>query len=812
MSSPKTPSILHWRYLLLIYVVLLLLSAFFRSSPTKSEPITYVDYSASQEPLLIYLSDADTPNSEIILHFDSTYSKIVFPAFNASYEKQADSLFNLVSRFNASSMHVIGEGTGGSVAVHLASKLPDSIESLTLISAHGIEELELLGGYHLNQAIYSTLHTVYQLLDYGIPHFGYWKSLRTSILRTSIQADSDQRVIRNMMLDIDLPVLIIHTEDARIRKEVSVEHQRIMPQSELQFVHSGTNTISTIRMFIQHVESGKALSRNQVDEETFQKSLEPFVADKSLRAEGKALIILMLVIIFSTLISEDLTCIGTGLLIARGFIGFFPGVAACLIGIFVGDILLYLAGRWLASGTLHRAPVKWFISEKDIERSYHWFQAKGPMIIIASRFIPGSRLPTYFSAGAIGASFWMFIFYFGVASIIWTPILVGLAVLVGQEMMGYFSVYQDYALWVLIGFFTAFFLLFKLVIPSFTYKGRRLLVGSFKRFWNWEFWSPFVLYTPVVLFLFTRWIKFRSISLVTLVNPEIEAGGFIKESKSGILESIQAKEVLPECVVLNSSLSDFEKIEQAEQFMMHKNLTFPVVLKPDIGERGKGVHIAKSRPQLERALKNIEGHIILQEYVGGEEFGVFYMRFPDEANGNIFSLTKKEYLSLEGDGVHTLESLILKDPRAVCLANIHFEQHTDELYRIPPKGKRISLVEIGTHSRGAIFKDAAPDITPALVQEIDRISKSMPNFYFGRFDIKTPSTLHLKEGNAFKVMEVNGLTSESTHIYDPRYTFFYAVKTLCRQWALAYEIAENVKEKHPHRVPVSLKKLIQKLT
>src|SRR4029453_18153641 len=49
----------------------------------------------------------------------------------------------------------------------------------------------------------------------------------------------------------------------------------------------------------------------------------------------------------STLISEDLTCIAAGLLIAQGQIGFGLGAFACFLGIFVGDILLFLTGRYL---------------------------------------------------------------------------------------------------------------------------------------------------------------------------------------------------------------------------------------------------------------------------------------------------------------------------------------------------------------------------------------------------------------------------------------------------------------------------------
>lgn len=47
----------------------------------------------------------------------------------------------------------------------------------------------------------------------------------------------------------------------------------------------------------------------------------------------------------ASLVSEDLTCIGVGLLVARGHVGFGSGVAACAFALWLGDLALYGAGR-----------------------------------------------------------------------------------------------------------------------------------------------------------------------------------------------------------------------------------------------------------------------------------------------------------------------------------------------------------------------------------------------------------------------------------------------------------------------------------
>ncbi len=46
----------------------------------------------------------------------------------------------------------------------------------------------------------------------------------------------------------------------------------------------------------------------------------------------------------------------------------------------------------------------------------------------------------------------------------------------------------------------------------------------------------------------------------------------------------------------------------------------------------------------------------------------------------------------------------------------------------------------------------------------------------------------LLAGRDFKVLELNGLTSEAAHIYDPETSIFEAWRVLGRQWRLAFKI------------------------
>ena len=100
----------------------------------------------------------------------------------------------------------------------------------------------------------------------------------------------------------------------------------------------------------------------------------------------------------------------------------------------------------------------------------------------------------------------------------------------------------------------------------------------------------------------------------------------------------------------------------------------------------------------------------------------------------------------------------------------------------------MQLVEIGTHCRGAIFLDGGETITPALEERVDQIAKTFDGFFFGRFDIRVPSREDLMAGRNIKIVELNGVTSEATHIYDPKLSVFDAYRTLFRQWRIAFEI------------------------
>jgi hypothetical protein len=327
------------------------------------------------------------------------------------------------------------------------------------------------------------------------------------------------------------------------------------------------------------------------------------------------------------------------------------------------------------------------------------------------------------------------------------------------------------------------------VLPIFLpYKNRRLFWGFILRKLRWEFWPLWVFYLPVIFNIALLAIRFKSATLFSACNPAIPGGGVVGESKARILDGLASSfDRVARYRLIPLSPNQAERKLLISDFMRENNLSFPIVLKPDVGERGMGVKIIKSSGEIDLFLKNAQFDTIVQEYIEGHEFGVFYFRYPDEEKGSIFSITNKILPVVVGDGINTLERLILGDSRAVCLARIYFAKNSDRLDSIPRRGEECRLTDLGTHSKGAVFSDGSELKTQALEDAFDKISRSFEGFFFGRYDVRTPSIETFKNGE-FSIIELNGATSEATHIYDPKFNLIAAYKTLFEQWRICFEI------------------------
>ena len=320
-----------------------------------------------------------------------------------------------------------------------------------------------------------------------------------------------------------------------------------------------------------------------------------------------------------------------------------------------------------------------------------------------------------------------------------------------------------------------------------------------------EFWPPVLFYLPVGFYYLWLALRFRGLTLPTASNPSIYAGGMVGESKAQIFSLVPDRfRSLIAPYALFRWPQGVDTVDGAlaatREAMGRAGLAYPIVAKPDVGQRGDGVRPVRSdeqlRAYLERFPRNAE--ILLQELVGYPgEAGVMYFRRPGEDRGTIFSLTLKEFPAVVGDGKRTLRELILADRRARRIRKLYFRRHEAELNRVVEAGRRFPLVFAGNHCKGAVFKDGCHLATPKMLDAFHRIAVSMPEFHFGRFDIRFRDLDSLRAGIGFKIFEINGAGAEATHIWDARTTLPQAYGTLFRQFRALFEIgAENRRRGH----------------
>ncbi len=268
------------------------------------------------------------------------------------------------------------------------------------------------------------------------------------------------------------------------------------------------------------------------------------------------------------------------------------------------------------------------------------------------------------------------------------------------------------------------------------------------------------------------------------------------EAKGDILDAFQGGDQRVKIArylrVAGGGASAFEEVRG---FLEKEGLSYPIVLKPDYGQRGQGVEIVRDEAAAKRWIQACGEGFMAQEMIGGLEFGVHWSKFPDDEVGEIASLCGKHPQRVIGDGESSLERLILRDERAVMMAGYYLKKYASRLTRVLDEGEEFVLAPIGTHSRGAVFTDERALVTEQLREVFDELSARFPGFNFGRYDVKVPSIEDLQAGRNIVVLELNGVMGEPAHIYQPGYPWRRGMQDLCGHFKKAAEIGEAWREK-----------------
>ena len=260
----------------------------------------------------------------------------------------------------------------------------------------------------------------------------------------------------------------------------------------------------------------------------------------------------------------------------------------------------------------------------------------------------------------------------------------------------------------------------------------------------------------------------------------------LTESKKKILDLLPGN-LIPKTLFFNYPVSKDEVITAMES----NSIRFPIIIKPDYGERGKRVEKIEDSVELAKYLNINRLNVIIQEFIDYPvELGIFYIRHPDENDGTITSIVKKKLLYIVGDGNSKVKDLIKQNPRALIQLKDLEKRHPDLMNLIPGRNEKIELVSIANHCRGTTFINGNYLINKSLLSVIDDIGKNINGFFYGRFDIRCENIEDLNEGNNFKILELNGAKSEPAHIYHPGFPIIEAYKVLFEHWNEIYKIAQ----------------------
>ncbi len=257
------------------------------------------------------------------------------------------------------------------------------------------------------------------------------------------------------------------------------------------------------------------------------------------------------------------------------------------------------------------------------------------------------------------------------------------------------------------------------------------------------------------------------------------------ESKKEIYD-IMPQEFYPPTLLFKAGATESEITAALQK----TPLIFPIIGKPDIGGRGKGVKKLYSMAGVVMYAQQSKVDFLLQQFVPFEnEIGIFYYRIPGEDKGHISGIVGKEFLTVTGDGSSTIEQLLHKDVRYILQMPVLKATYGNTLQNILPNHEKFLMVPYGNHARGAKFVDDSHLNNERLTEIIDAVCKQIPQFYYGRMDIRFNTWEELLEGKNFSIIEVNGAGSEPTHMYDPKHSLFYAWWEITRHWNLLYKIS-----------------------
>lgn len=496
-------------------------------------------------------------------------------------------------------------------------------------------------------------------------------------------------------------------------------------------------------------------------------------------------------VFLTTFLSEDLALV-TGLShLALGSLQRESMVLAWVFGVFVGDAAVYALGYLLRTRRdfIEAVVLKFFpsvpIPQKALSSAFF------DRLLIFTRFIPGTRFPSFVAAGFSGYSFFRFLTLLTTVSLIYVYFVIGIRSIIRLDTS------HSIGASIFVSVFCIGFSLAILKIALFLIQNKdRLPLAikikrlGFRKYFRAEFLPSTIVYLPVFFYWLYLAAKTRSVFGWLYVNPKIENSGFIGESKVALEELVRSQ--LPENSLKHLFLPRGLAVPQLELRlkMFVDQVGFPFYLKPNKGQKGHGVKRVNSYNEAIEHFIACDQDFMAQEFCNYQhEWGILITRSPNKP-WRVFSITIKTLPEIVGDGSSTVQDLILAHPRYQLLSDVLFQKTRMHLSTILGKDERLLLVHTGNHTQGALFEDGQKYITDELDSVLNKAFRDFPGINFLRADIKIRTVEDLLNGK-FKIIELNGAGGESTNIYDPQTNILKIYTVLFKQWKKIFEIGRE---------------------
>ena len=122
-------------------------------------------------------------------------------------------------------------------------------------------------------------------------------------------------------------------------------------------------------------------------------------------------------------------------------------IAFGVVGDLVGATIAYSIGLLGEKQLIERHGAKFHLSARRLDRATEWFDRYGGVAVFISRLVPGARFAFPYAAGVVKMSYWRFIAFCALGSVIWITLLGVLGREVGHHWKSWRNhlEYVDYA-------------------------------------------------------------------------------------------------------------------------------------------------------------------------------------------------------------------------------------------------------------------------------------------------------------------------------------------------------------------------------